>query len=234
MGDIAADNTAACRPEPLIFLRYDLGLALDNTAKAGANHRITITAHHQDRISAPPKVNVLMAEASYDGGRTWKRVNTRASGTNTFTAQIKNPGVKQAAQGVGLRIHAADTKGDNVSQTLPTAYKAALRAPLRTRTSRTERVHSWGEAEPAPRPFVFPRHCPCRKTKLLTARLTCNRPPGAPLFHAILRGAGRDCKFQAVPIGLSSTTTCPSDQLPSSVPFPPSVMAMDRAGSVTA
>ncbi|GGJ70183.1 hypothetical protein [Streptomyces brasiliensis] len=123
MGDTVGDNTAACRPEPLIFLRYDLGLALDNTAKAEEKHTITITAYYQDRISAPPKVDVLTAEASYDGGHTWKQVSTQASGTNTFTAQIKNPDVAQAAQGVGLRVHASDTKGDTVSQTLPTAYK---------------------------------------------------------------------------------------------------------------
>lgn len=122
MGDVVGDNRAACRPEPLIFLRYDLGLALDNTARAGGTHRITIAAYYQDRLTAVPKVNFLRVEASFDGGRTWHPATTEAAGTNTFTAKIEHPGRGQAAQGVGLRITAADSKGDTVTQTLPTAY----------------------------------------------------------------------------------------------------------------
>ncbi|MFF4752203.1 hypothetical protein ACWD5R_10930 [Streptomyces sp. NPDC002514] len=41
MGDVVGSNEAACR-EPLIFLRYDFDLALDNTVKAGENHEITV------------------------------------------------------------------------------------------------------------------------------------------------------------------------------------------------
>ncbi|MEU2250660.1 hypothetical protein [Streptomyces sp. NPDC019224] len=123
MGELTGDSTEPCRPEPLIFLRYDLGLALDNTAQAGRTHRITITAYYQDRLSTPPKVNDLTAEATYDGGKTWRKVSTRAAGANTFTARIDNPSAKQAPQGVGLRVHASDTKGDTVRQTLPTAYR---------------------------------------------------------------------------------------------------------------
>ncbi|MGC4949517.1 hypothetical protein ACLQ2N_25400 [Streptomyces sp. DT224] len=122
MGDLTGDSTGPCRPEPLIFLRYDLGLALDNTAPAGRTHRITITAYYQDRLSTPPKVNDLTAEATYDGGKTWKKVATRAAGPNTFTARINHPATERAPQGVGLRIHASDTKGDTVHQTLPMAY----------------------------------------------------------------------------------------------------------------
>ncbi|WP_338702569.1 hypothetical protein V2W30_34765 [Streptomyces sp. Q6] len=123
MGDLVGGNDAACRPESLIFLRYDLGLALDNTAKAGKRHEITVTAYYQERLTAPPKVNSLKIEASYDGGKSWKPVTSRASGGNTYTAQIDNPSGKQAAQSVGLRVHATDTKGDTVRQTMPTAYK---------------------------------------------------------------------------------------------------------------
>ncbi|GGT64349.1 hypothetical protein GCM10010207_74470 [Streptomyces atratus] len=123
VGKVVGDNRAACRPEPLTFLRYDLGLALDNTAKAGATHQITITGYHQEGLTASPQLTSLYVEASYDGGKTWRPVSTKEAGTDTFTAKIKNPSRKQAAEGVGLRISATDSQGNTVEQTLPTAYK---------------------------------------------------------------------------------------------------------------
>ncbi|MDX2644927.1 hypothetical protein PV341_15420 [Streptomyces sp. PA03-1a] len=122
MGDVVGDNRAACRPEPLIFLRYDLGLGLDNTAKAGEIHQITVVGYYQERLSTPPEVNSLQVEATFDGGRSWHTVTSKAAGTNTFTAKIKHPKQDQAAQGVGLRISATDTGGNTVRQTFPTAY----------------------------------------------------------------------------------------------------------------
>ncbi|MFD0310023.1 hypothetical protein [Streptomyces sp. NPDC127119] len=77
----------------------------------------------RDRLTAPPRVTFLKVETSYDGGKSWHRAASKGAGTNTFTATIHHPGRKQAAQEVGLRITAADNKGDTVEQTLPTAYK---------------------------------------------------------------------------------------------------------------
>jgi hypothetical protein len=112
-----------CRPEPLIFLRYDLGLALDNTAPAGRTHRITVVGYYQERLSAPPEVTALHVEASFDGGKTWTPARTRAAGKNTFTVEITHPGRDQVAGAVGLRISAADSQGNTVKQTMPTAYR---------------------------------------------------------------------------------------------------------------
>ncbi|MGW0819477.1 hypothetical protein ACWD00_40940 [Streptomyces viridiviolaceus] len=123
MGDVVGDNRAACRPEPLIFLRYDLGLDLDNTAKAGGTHRITVVAYYQERLTAPPEVTSLRTEVTYDGGRTWQRATTKAVGPNTFSVTLEHPKRTQAAHGVGLRVSASDTKGDTVRQILPTAYR---------------------------------------------------------------------------------------------------------------
>ncbi|MFE9694451.1 hypothetical protein [Micromonospora sp. NPDC005806] len=123
IGAAAGNNQAACRPEPLIFLRYDLGLALDNTAKAGGTHEITVVGYYQERLTALPTVTSLQAEVSFDGGKTWHPATTEAAGTNTFTAEIKHPNRDQAAEGVGLRISATDSEGNTVKQTLPTAYK---------------------------------------------------------------------------------------------------------------
>ena len=122
MGDVIG-GSGECRPEPLIFLRYDLGLGLDNTVKGNGIHQITITGYYQERLSAPPEVTALHVEVSFDGGQTWHPASTEAAGKNTFTAKITHPTPDQAAEGVGLRITAADSGGNTVKQTLPTAYK---------------------------------------------------------------------------------------------------------------
>ncbi|MBO4204403.1 hypothetical protein [Micromonospora echinofusca] len=111
-----------CRPEPLIFLRYDLGLGLDDTARAGGTHRITVTGYYQERLSAPPEVTTMRVEVSFDGGGTWQPVTTRAAGRNTFTATLTHPHRDRAVDGVGLRVSATDSAGNTVTQTLPTAY----------------------------------------------------------------------------------------------------------------
>ncbi|MEU9380556.1 hypothetical protein AB0D38_06010 [Streptomyces sp. NPDC048279] len=122
IGGLVGGNRAACLPEPLVFLRYDLGLALDNTAKAGENHQVTIVGCYQQRLTDLPEVTFLKAETAIDGGSTWHPATTRASGKNTFTTTIKDPRRDQAAKGVGLRISATDSQGDTVTQTIPTAY----------------------------------------------------------------------------------------------------------------
>ncbi|MFD5064153.1 hypothetical protein [Streptomyces sp. NPDC058394] len=122
MGDVVGSNQAACRPEPLIFLRYDFDLALDNTVKAGETHEITVVGYYQESLTALPKVTSLKAETTFDGGKTWRPATTKAVGKNTFTTTIKHPNRNQAAKGVGLRISATDSGGNTVKQTLPTAY----------------------------------------------------------------------------------------------------------------
>ncbi|MEE1807251.1 hypothetical protein [Streptomyces sp. BE133] len=123
IADVVVKETGPCRPEPLIFLRYGLGLDLDNTAKANRLHPITVTGYYQDRLSTPPTVTELRAEASFDGGKTWQPVTTKADGKNTFTARIKHPKRDQAPGGVALRITATDSAGNNVKQTIPQAYR---------------------------------------------------------------------------------------------------------------
>ncbi|MFE1953919.1 hypothetical protein ACFW9D_26025 [Streptomyces sp. NPDC059524] len=123
VADVVVKEPGPCRPEPLIFLRYDLGLALDNTAKAGGVHTFTVTGYYQDRLSTPPTVDTLRAEASFDGGETWKPVATEADGKNTFAVRVSHPERDQAEEGVALRITATDSAGNKVEQTIPQAYR---------------------------------------------------------------------------------------------------------------
>lgn len=112
-----------CRPEPLIFLRYELGLELDDTVPARRPHRITVTGYYQPRLAAVPSVTELTVEASLDGGDTWLPARTRPAGEpDTFTATIRHDGAS-AGDPVGLRVSAEDSEGNTVVQTIPEAYR---------------------------------------------------------------------------------------------------------------
>ncbi|MFF3563649.1 hypothetical protein ACFYXS_26720 [Streptomyces sp. NPDC002574] len=160
-GDVVGGNTAACRPEPLIFLRYDFDLALDNTVGAGETHEITVVGYYQESLGALPEVTSLKAETTFGGGRTWRPAATRSTGKNTFTTTIRNPRPDQAAKGVGLRISATDSQGNTVRQTLPTAPVPACSAGRRT-MSRSNR----GKASPCA--LIFPGIGVCHSLNVWT------------------------------------------------------------------
>ncbi|MGW7571789.1 hypothetical protein ACWGJV_36660 [Streptomyces tendae] len=122
VGEVLVGKEAPCRPEPLIFLRYDFDLALDNTVRAGQAHNITVVGYYQPRLTAAPRVTSLKAEATFDGGSTWRPAITRATGRNTFTTTIRSTQRDRTTKGVGLRVSATDSRGNTVRQTIPTAY----------------------------------------------------------------------------------------------------------------
>lgn len=123
MGAYLGVTDTNCRPEPLIFLRYDLGLQLDNTVKASGTHRIRITGYYQERLSKAPTVTTLRVEVSFDGEKTWRPAQTAGDGANTFVAEIKHPSKNQVPGAVALRISATDSAGNTVKQTMPAAYR---------------------------------------------------------------------------------------------------------------
>lgn len=112
-----------CAPEPLIFLRYDLDLALDNTAPAAAAHEVTVTAYYQERLTTPPEVTDLQLEVSYDGGQTWAAVPVTSGDGGVFAATLTHPALGDTSGTVGLRVSAADSQGNTVRQTVPNAYR---------------------------------------------------------------------------------------------------------------
>lgn len=118
LGEASAGD---CRPEPLIFLKYDLGLDLDDTVPANEVHQITVTGYYQERLSTPPEVTDLEVEASFDEGDSWQAADTEAAGEkNTFTAAVAPEG--EPGDTVSLRVSAVDDQGNSVVQTIPGAY----------------------------------------------------------------------------------------------------------------
>lgn len=111
-----------CRVEPLIFLKYDLSLALDNTVPANRSHEITVTAYHQEALTQRPAVTDLAVEASYDGGASWTDLSVRDHGDGVFTATARHPR-DAAGEAVWLRVSAWDDEGNSVVQTKPDVFR---------------------------------------------------------------------------------------------------------------
>ncbi|MPZ29125.1 MAG: hypothetical protein GEV12_22700 [Micromonosporaceae bacterium] len=111
-----------CRPEPLIFLRYELALDLDDTVPARRPHEITVTSYYQPQPGAVPTVTDLAVEASFDGGATWQSMRTQPAGeAGSFATTIRPPATASGV--VALRVSATDSDGNSVVQTIPEAYR---------------------------------------------------------------------------------------------------------------
>jgi hypothetical protein len=110
-----------CTAEPLIFLRYDLDLDLDNTVRAGRAHTVAVTAYYEDPGTAPA-VDELQAWATFDDGGGWQPLPVAATGDGSFEVTVAHPRLTETDGAVGLRIHATDTDGNTVEQTIDRAY----------------------------------------------------------------------------------------------------------------
>ncbi|WP_166658726.1 S8 family serine peptidase [Kribbella sp. VKM Ac-2571] len=119
---LLAGSTAPCRPEPLIFLRYDAGLGLDNAVRNPGVQDVRITAHRQ--AGHGPQIEGLTLEVSYDGGRQWTPVAVTAKPAGgvdrDFVGLVHNP---RRTGEVSLRAVAWDAEGNRIEQTLYDAYR---------------------------------------------------------------------------------------------------------------
>ena len=119
----SGDASRPCAAEPLVFLRYQLGLGIDNTLSAPGAHRITITAYHGPSAQATPAIRGLGLEISYDSGAHWVRVPTVRDRGGRYTAALPLP-KQSAGSPVSLRTTAWDANGNQVVQTVSDAFLA--------------------------------------------------------------------------------------------------------------
>jgi hypothetical protein len=109
-----------CRPQPLIFLRYDAGVGLDNKVQAARSGRLRVTAY---RVAAGgPQVTGLNLWISTDDGEHWQQVKTRERGQGRFDADVRYPSMSRTTGAVSLKALAWDSGGNRVSQTLERAF----------------------------------------------------------------------------------------------------------------
>jgi subtilisin family serine protease len=100
---------------PLLVVRYDLPLNLDNHPD-GRTAILTV-----GRVAGPPKAKVLGLRlwTSVNGGKTWQAATVKALGGGRFAGTM--PAVA-AGVGVSLRVTATDAGGSKVTQTIIDAY----------------------------------------------------------------------------------------------------------------
>ncbi|MEU8299612.1 S8 family serine peptidase [Micromonospora sp. NPDC048909] len=103
---------------PMTAIRYTPELDIDNRAPAGRLFAIPISLDRQVG-AAPGRTRSLTVEASFDDGKTWRKLSVQRSGEEAV-AWVRNP---VGTGFVSLRAAAADTSGNTVKQTVIRAYR---------------------------------------------------------------------------------------------------------------
>jgi subtilisin family serine protease len=129
LGTQTSGSTEPCRPEPVIFLGYDIDASLrpDDTVAAPGAGTIRITAGNPQSAVPMPPVRSLKAWMSVDGGKSWTALPLRSRGGGVYDASAVYPAVTRTSGAVSLRVEAADASGDTVRQTITDAYRLTAR-----------------------------------------------------------------------------------------------------------
>ncbi|WP_029136972.1 S8 family peptidase [Nakamurella lactea] len=114
-----------CQPLRELYLGYEFGLGLDNTVRAGSSGTVTITGYHSALLDRQPRLTGVKLWLSYDDGKHWSRVATRAGKGDTVTARVKYPAYRKTTGAVSIRAEGVDDEGNTISQTIPRAFGLA-------------------------------------------------------------------------------------------------------------
>jgi hypothetical protein len=109
-----------CRAEPLIFLRYDVDVGLDNAVPAGRSDEIRVTAYRQ--AEPGPRIAGLKLWVSTDDGGDWDLVRVRSRGRGVFEADVDYPRFSRTTGAVSLKAQAWDVEGNRVEETINRAF----------------------------------------------------------------------------------------------------------------
>jgi subtilisin family serine protease len=112
--------TTPCRAEPLLFLRYDAGVDLANTVRAGRSDELDVSVYRQ--APAGPRVDGLRVWVSFDDGAGWEQAKVRSRGRGEFEVKVKYASLAATTGAVSLRAEAWDAGGNRVEQTILRAY----------------------------------------------------------------------------------------------------------------
>lgn len=118
---VFGNSTTQCRAEPLLFLRYDAGVGIDNRVPAPGDHRIFVKVYRQDRTSALP-IRGLRLWFSTDDGAEWRGLKVKPLGQGRYRAQLRYPRIDQTSGRISLRAEAWDADANRVDQTIIGAW----------------------------------------------------------------------------------------------------------------
>ncbi|MDH6465191.1 subtilisin family serine protease [Micromonospora sp. A200] len=115
-GHVAGDTPARL---PLMAVRFAPPLRVDNSAPAGRLFAVPVQVQRQPGAPAAG-VEKLTVDASYDGGKTWRKAAVLRVPGKGWVALLRHP----AGPGhVSLRATARDTAGDTVTERIVQAYR---------------------------------------------------------------------------------------------------------------
>ncbi len=114
----ARDPEGHCAAVPMPYLRYDLGLDLDNALRAGRSQRVTITAYHDQLVAPAPRFSSLDVWVSFDKGQNWTKERARHDGDGKFTVDVKVPKLDRTNGRISIRASTTDTAGNSIEQTV--------------------------------------------------------------------------------------------------------------------
>ncbi len=126
VGRYLGRSSDPCAATPLVFLRYDAGLDLHNTAPAPGAHRFTVTAYHE--ATDAPAITGLKLWTSVDGGDHWGRARVIPKGRShggeqTFDVIAVYPKLSKTDGTVSIKATATDAAGNSIKQVLTDAFK---------------------------------------------------------------------------------------------------------------
>jgi hypothetical protein len=119
-GIIFGDDSP-CQADPLIFLRYDAGVDLNNAVTAPGAHQIHISTNHLDPTA--PAVTSLTVWTSTDGGHTWTKEPSASAGDGKYIASYSVPPASDTDGAVSLKVHAIDAAGNDTTQVINDAFR---------------------------------------------------------------------------------------------------------------
>ena len=103
---------------PMAAIRFSPDLDIDGAAPAGRSFRLPIFLDRQIGAAAA-KTRSLTVEASFDDGKTWRKLDVDRHGEKA-TASVRHP---KGSGFVSLRAQAVDSDGNSVRQTILRAYR---------------------------------------------------------------------------------------------------------------
>lgn len=110
--------TGGAVTQPVIVADYDVALDLRNRMQLRGNHaaEFDLRLSHVHGAAASP-ISDVTVEASYDDGRTWRAARTTTGAGGSWHVLLP-----RGSGHVSLRLHAADSAGSSLDQTITRAW----------------------------------------------------------------------------------------------------------------
>lgn len=113
-------SSGTCGFQPLLTLRYDLGLDLNNRALAGTGLTFDVRVGAHEDALGQGAVAGLRVWASADGGAHWRAAAVAPTGDDRYRVTVSHPATAKSP--IWLRMSAWDDRGNTVEQTVESAY----------------------------------------------------------------------------------------------------------------